>query len=234
QDATYGQDTQRQIDRIKDVSGQLGMSPWELNGGSASSPLPAQQFMSGQTKNTRDADPSGQLIATQQMRTQKDIAAMQAATQLATTGMQTGNQRFLATQTPGAELQRAQTKESTARESLIQLQKDLTNAQEANTVANTTATINDAMVKRATAIIAALPKNTFNVGAFQRTETAGADKVINWMQGKQDQQELEQIIRTYTPQDLNNSIDRLIQATAKTANQAMDAASNVAGSINNF
>ncbi|TWW08256.1 hypothetical protein E3A20_26130, partial [Planctomyces bekefii] len=36
QDATYGQDTQRQIDRIKDVSGQLGMSPWELNGGSAS------------------------------------------------------------------------------------------------------------------------------------------------------------------------------------------------------
>lgn len=47
QDATYGQDTQRSIDRIKTTGEQLGMSPWELTGSNTSTTPIAPQGAQG-------------------------------------------------------------------------------------------------------------------------------------------------------------------------------------------
>jgi len=89
QDATYAQDSERQAQRIMDISKSTGMSPWELNGGSGAAPLPSPSMGSQNAPNymanvvplaQTQMQISGQLAATaMNNRTSKEIASMQTA-----------------------------------------------------------------------------------------------------------------------------------------------------------
>lgn len=162
QDQTYGQDTQRQIDRVKSTAEQLGMSPWELNNGSAATPAPSGDFLSGKTKNTSDADPSGQMIAMKQMETQKDIAAMNNTTALQQTAMQTGNSRYLAEDTPQARAGVALTKQQEQNGKAQQL---LTDAETAMKTNQNIAAVRSSLMDTAQAFFNMQPKMTFTGNA---------------------------------------------------------------------
>lgn len=115
QDQTYGADTDRQIGRIQDTAAALKMSPWELNGGSAATPLPSGDFLAGKSKNTTDADPSGIQQTMMNNATQRDIAAMNNTTSLANTAMQTGNNQYLGELNAGVSRTNTQETNATSR-----------------------------------------------------------------------------------------------------------------------
>lgn len=77
QNMTYGEDTQRQADRIKTMGKELGMSPWELTGNSTNT-SPVQSFGESKPQDTQ--------FLSQQMPLK--IAEMQSRTQLANTFLQ--------------------------------------------------------------------------------------------------------------------------------------------------
>lgn len=81
ENATYAQDTQRQVDRIKTTGEQLGMSPWEVTGAPGAAPLPSpyQQGNAG-----AGAQSAGQFL---QALTPLKIAEMNNQTQLKATEM---------------------------------------------------------------------------------------------------------------------------------------------------
>lgn len=90
QDQTYGQDTQREIDRTKATAQQLGMSPWELKGQS-SGPLVSP---GGSDTNNPTSKGSDFLAASVPLKT----AEIQARTSLANTAMQSQTQKDIASQ----------------------------------------------------------------------------------------------------------------------------------------
>lgn len=86
QDATQPQDTQRQINRVQQMSDALGMSPWELNNGSAGTPIPAMESLGPRSQPTGGSEFLGMLqpaaIAKGQQDTQLKIAKMQNQTSM--------------------------------------------------------------------------------------------------------------------------------------------------------
>jgi len=97
QDATYGAETGRHVDRVKTMSTSLGMSPWEIVGGSSGAqPAPAVQGRSA-------PDQQGQAATTSLA-----IAKMNNQTALAQTAMQTDSaQKIAAQQTFGGKVPEA-------------------------------------------------------------------------------------------------------------------------------
>lgn len=101
QNETYGEDTQRQIDRIKATGDQLGMSPWEVTGASGAAPLPSPSFGGGGQAPGRGDFMSAMVPL--------KVAEMNNKTALAQTAMQTEAQKSIASQqTAGGKLPEAQ------------------------------------------------------------------------------------------------------------------------------
>lgn len=110
QDMTQPQDTQRQIDRIMATAKGTGMSPWELNGGSAATPLPSAplgptegtnqgaQFLSQLTPLITAQMNNATALQTTAMNndTAKSVTEMQTGTQVKTTGMQNETAKWVA------------------------------------------------------------------------------------------------------------------------------------------
>lgn len=105
QNSTYQGDIDRNIQRVQQTSEALGMSPWELNGGSAATPMPSPTMPSNQATPRRpESENSGRFLSdlvpliTAQManKTQLETARMNNATALKQTEMQTGNQMDMA------------------------------------------------------------------------------------------------------------------------------------------
>lgn len=123
QDTTFGEDTRRQTERIETMGADLGMSPWELTGGSASGALPSPQA------NTSGAS-SGQFMsalvplqtAKIQQQTQIAQALLSRQTALDTTKMQTNN----------GEVGKAQTLQTAAQTILTGAQTENANASTEN------------------------------------------------------------------------------------------------------
>lgn len=119
QDSTYGNETQRQIDRIKTSGEQLGMSPWEVMGQGGAAPLPSGNF-GGSAQGAQKGDYMSAMIPVK-------IAEMNNKTALAQTAMQTQSaQQIASQQTAGGELPKNAAAQTAA-------QTVLTSAQTANT-----------------------------------------------------------------------------------------------------
>lgn len=99
QDATFGNETERQIGRIQQTGTALGMSPWEVMGQGGAAPAPAVMNTPQRT------DPGSTLAALMPLK----IAEMNNKTALAQTAMQTDSaQRIAAQQTAEGQLPQAQ------------------------------------------------------------------------------------------------------------------------------
>lgn len=106
QDMTQPQDTQRQIDRIMETSRGTGMSPWELNGGSGATPLPAAQLgpSSGKSEAAGFLAQLTPLLAAQ----------MNNQTALQTTAMNNDTAKEINAQTTGTSVKTTQMNNETA------------------------------------------------------------------------------------------------------------------------
>lgn len=124
QGATYGEDTQRQIDRIKTTGDQLGMSPWEIMGQGGAAPLPSPSFGG-----------AGQAPAKQEFMSSivpLKVAEMNNKAAIAQTAMQTATQERIASQqTAGGELPKKQALQVAAQTILADQQTRTGMAQEA-------------------------------------------------------------------------------------------------------
>lgn len=96
QDATFGQDTARQTERIKSMASGLGMSPWEITGAGGATPLPSPSGPAPQGAQGRNPMPDF-LSALTPLK----IAEMSNKTSLMTAKMQTDTQRYIADQSTG-------------------------------------------------------------------------------------------------------------------------------------
>lgn len=162
QDATYGADTDRQIDRIQNMAGKLGMSPWEIVGSGGSQPLPS----GGPPQNQ---GPQG--AAYLQAVTPVKIAQMQAKTALAQTKMQTDTQlKTTAMQTNNGEQAKAQTLATHA-------QRFLANAQEVGAYTQARVAESGALVSQIAAIAQLLPTDSTDFGFMTRTSKAGWETI---------------------------------------------------------
>lgn len=134
QGATYGEDTQRQIDRIKSTGEQLGMSPWEIMGQGGAAPLPAPAYGGG-----GQAPQKGDYLQSIPVK----IAEMNNKTALAQTAMQTATQERIASQqTAGGELPKKQVLESAARTILAEQDTMTSKARERESLISGSATQN--------------------------------------------------------------------------------------------
>lgn len=113
QDTTFQADTNREIGRIQQMGTELGMSPWELRGTSASAALPSPQMQTpSQTAGASTQAFMSALVplevakiqartqlqtAALQSSTQRDVAQLQSDTNITTTGMSNDTQRAIAT-----------------------------------------------------------------------------------------------------------------------------------------
>jgi len=114
QDATYGQDTARQTSRIQEMASGLGMSPWEITGSSGAAPLPSPSF-GGSNQGASKQEYMAQLVPLQ-------IAKMNNETALATTAMQTMQQKYATDKTTGASIYGTDTAAATTRYTVDQTQ----------------------------------------------------------------------------------------------------------------
>lgn len=96
QNATFGQDTARQTERIKSMASNLGMSPWEITGAGGATPLPSPSGPMPQGAQGRSPMPD----FLQGLMPLK-IAEMQNKTSLMTAKMSNDTQRYIADQQTG-------------------------------------------------------------------------------------------------------------------------------------
>lgn len=172
QDMTYSQDTARQTDRIQSMSGDLGMSPWELTGSSGAAPLPSPSL----------GGPSGAPANFMQSLVPLQVASMQNKTALLTAKMQTDTQKYIADQaTNNGAMPKAQTGLIATQQEQTAAQAVLTQAQTENTRQGTktgqaqeallwsqgAATENDMVLKTVSTLAQFLPKTTVNIGPYK-------------------------------------------------------------------
>lgn len=234
QDSTQPQDTQRQIDRIQTTAKGLGMSPWELNGGSGATPLPAQQFMSGQAKNTQSADPYGMMQAALQSRTALKIAAMNNDTSIRNTAMQTGNARYLDSMSPKAQAGIQNTETETQ---LKLAQKRLAETTDAKTRSEILRGI-------VSDIKDLLPTYTNNLEFFKENGISGGNTLAAFlMQNSKDlfnaeaQEALDIMARNVPKTKIDTDITELlgiVKAGAGVAKNAINSASSIGMSVKGF
>lgn len=91
QDATYNEETSRQITRIQRTADALGMSPWELQGNNLTTPIPSDMGGGGRANAAPQymASVMPAAIASMQSKTQLAIARMNNETALQMKGMDT-------------------------------------------------------------------------------------------------------------------------------------------------
>jgi len=163
QDTTQPQDTARQVDRIKTMSSELGMSPWEITGTGGANPLPSSPL--GPQQGRGDASQFlGQLaplqIAKMNNATQLQATKMNNETALKQTALQTGNgEQALA----GIENTRQQTK------NLISA-RELTVAQEALAQTQTAAAENNMYLDVIAKLAPLMGKTSVDIGGVLKSE----------------------------------------------------------------
>ena len=137
QGATYHGDTDRQVDRIKDMSSSLGMSPWEITGAGGANPLPSPGPPQGQQGRSSMPDFLQALVPMQIAKQQSKTALMQTKmnndTSLKIAGQQTAEgqlpQSQVALNAANKALSDQNLAESLARVSQINAQTDQTQVQ---------------------------------------------------------------------------------------------------------
>jgi len=183
---TYGEDTQRQIDRIQSTGQALGMSPWEIMGQGGAAPLPSPAY-GGASQGASKGDYMAQLvpleIAKMNNKTQLATAAMsmaqnkyaidkQTGTQVQTTQMSNENALAITNiqtangRKPFAELKQteAQTLLTAAQTLATEESKNLTIDQQSFTQAQTMNVHNQALVSLIGVIAPLLPEFNYNLG----------------------------------------------------------------------
>lgn len=161
QGATYGEDTQRQIDRIKSTGEQLGMSPWEIMGQGGAAPLPSPAYGGG-----GQAPQKGDYLQSIPVK----IAEMNNKTALAQTAMQTATQERIASQqTAGGELPKKQVLESAARTILTEQDTMTSKAKERESLISGSATQNRQWLDSIGTLAQWAGTTTINLGPVQAT-----------------------------------------------------------------
>lgn len=92
QDATFNEDTSRQITRVQRTADALNMSPWELQGNNLTTPIPADMGGGGRANAAPQymASVMPAAIASMQSKTQLAIARMNNETALKMKGLEQG------------------------------------------------------------------------------------------------------------------------------------------------
>lgn len=227
QDDTYANDTARQIGRVQDMSSQLGMSPWELNQGSAATPSPAADFGGPREQPTGGREFLQSLTALKtaemQNKTQLQIAAMNNQTSLQNTAMQTDQ----------GELPKANTLLAVQQLHNYIASEQLTNSQRENTDWNTQAS-------KLGILLQALPKQTLSLGPLSQTNTVGGPELSKllgaWQNGGsiQEQDGLAAYLKSL-PKDQWSSLWRDAErATTLLLKQGQRAVSGVGDFLSNL
>jgi len=149
QDATYGQDTSRQVDRIKTMGSELGMSPWELTGAGGANPLPSPGAAGSQQGQDKTSAFLQGIMPLQLAKMQIGASLLQTKmnneTSLKISGQQTAGGKVAEGQVALQAAQQALTDqnltESLARTSQINASTDQTQVQTVLNMVNTLATI---------------------------------------------------------------------------------------------
>lgn len=152
QDLTWGQDTQRQIDRIQGMGTELGMSPWELTGTAGAgtiSPAPPMQDSSANKFLGAMAPQQGAALAA---KTAIATAMIQSQTAKDVARIQTGD--------GGLPIQQTKTAAS---------QENLNMAMEALTGAQNQAVRNSTLLATVEALFKTLPEQKITIGPYSVT-----------------------------------------------------------------
>lgn len=224
QDATYGADTNRQVDRIQTMAGKLGMSPWELTGTGGSNPLPSP----GPPAQAQQGQGSGQFLASQ---TALQTAKIAAQTQLATTKMQTD----AALKTSGVNIQKGSLQHEQKLQ--VQAQTMLTDAQRALTSAQYSATEQGIFIGQLQLLLQALPETTIDLPGVRMTGKTGTSSILESLKGFVNSQDkdsdqakaLSQAIEGMPKNrrtQLFNEIQALAQGATELGKQGLNAGKN--------
>lgn len=208
QDATYGADTQRSIDRIDQTSTALGMSPWEVLGKQNVAPAPAAPAQ-------QQGDAQGLLSQMVPLK----VAEMSNRTALAQTAMQTDSaQRIAAMQTAGGqtatsqvELNKAATELSKANQALAVASERKTNTEQYRTAQAVSIDAMEALYRilPQTEIDAVVMKSSYKEGWKKLAQYFAAD-----MEGGAHAQgnDLPAIIGTISTQEIHGMSKELLMA----------------------
>lgn len=236
QDATYGADTQRQIDRIKSTGDQLGMSPWEVTGASGAAPLPSPggqgptqaqsqgtNFLSAMVPlKTAEIQAKTQLQQTAMNNaTQKEIAGLTTDTQKVVANIQTANGRVPITQ---ADQNAAQTILTHATTKKTQQDTKTGEAVESLTWTQGAAAENKIVLDAITTLLQVLPRTEIDLGPYKTTEAHGYQNLLALGKKLGDASKVPEAvaeaIRTMPPaqwDDFSKEILQLATATTKAA-----------------
>jgi len=223
QDATFGADTQRGIDRTLAEAKQLGMSPWELKGQSGASPLqgPTGSPQQGQ----RQQSGGGEFLSTMtplaiaKMNNQTSLkqTKMQNETALKQTEMQTGMSKYLGDQsTNNGELPRHQTAKTAADTTLSIMQTSKTSADTNLSITQAALAENQMWLNSVTTMLQALPEINLDFGVFKSKEKDGWRGVLQ-MLGTADKQNLMQALSKATKSMPKSQFDDLTKDVIKLA-----------------
>lgn len=208
QGATYQGDTDRQVDRIKDMSAGLGMSPWEITGAGGANPLPSPGPPQGQQGRSAMPEYLSALVPMQ-------IAKQQNKTALMTTKMQTDTQRYIADQATG------QGKLPLKQIEGIASQIDLNQITGSNGLKDLDTKQQNMVVQIFQTLLQAMPKDTLQLPGLSSTSTPGwrqlAKKMFSDSQVfKGDSGRLDQALSSLSPDDWG-TLKRIIIETATSA-----------------
>jgi len=180
QSETYGEDTQRQIDRIQTTGDALGMSPWEIMGQGGAAPLPSPAY-GGASQGASKGDYMAQLVPL-------EIAKMNNKTALASTALQTMQAKYATDKTTGASIYGTDTAAATTRYSVdqtqglsplakknieeIQSRIDLQEWQKANSIQDLDIKQQNMLLSIMRIALDASPKDTYSIPGLTTTQPA--------------------------------------------------------------
>lgn len=217
QDATFGQDTQRQIGRVKDMSSALGMSPWEITGAGGANPLPSpsgggQQGQSSLPQFLQALIPLE--INKQNNATNMSIAKMQNDT--AQRGQDVG------AETSRYGIDQAQGGGNLAKSQIAQIAStiNLQDVQHSNGIRDLDLKQQQEVIGWMQAVLQAMPKDTLQLPGYTSTMTPGWQNVMKkFMEGQQryagDASSMQRALDALPPDDWN-AVKQAIIETAKT------------------
>lgn len=226
QDTTYSRDTERQTERIQNMAGKLGMSPWEITGAGGANPLPSPGPSQANT---------GAASAFLSQMIPLKLAKIQQETALATTKMQTDAQL----QSSGVNIKKNSQQE--AQKLLTQAAERLTTTQEANARTQIVLdTINQlqTLMPRTTATVNAPGA----MGSATETYLPGWKDLLKYLTGEPQYDAQGRRSAGNKIVDLTDVVKKLPQAKIDTvanmlidmANSAGHTAQNVGKGINDF
>lgn len=236
QSETYGEDTQRQIERIQSTGQALGMSPWEIMGQGGAAPLPSPAY-GGASQGASKGDYMAQLVPL-------EIAKMNNQTALATTAMQTMQQKYATDKTTDASVYGTDTQAATQRYTVdqtqglspkakaeiqeIQSRIDLQGWQKANSILDLDVKNQGMLLNILRIAIDASPKDTYSLPGLTTTQPTLWKQIFGVLSNNNPEGQLgwersAQDLLAKLPPDEFNDLKRWALGNAKNIGNDIDA-----------